>query len=277
MTTTNVTVDLDDDFRGLLTEQGRKDFVTVAVLRKLCDFDLDGAHPRYVMLANDDDPTGGTHTLEAKWWAREVGDVLAPVVGGDEQEEREMGARSRALLDVWRARHENLWPASDLMYPETVDASRVVDGVLALRDDPQLADIAAEARTGHVKVVVDVDALYDGKQSVKDVTASPAPRPQYPQADSRYRTRHDVAEVEPAPIDLGSIDLAYTAAANNGAIDDTSRARAVDAAAERAAAASGVRGGRSLPSRRDRARAAQRWEQNREYAETRQQDLNRDH
>lgn len=273
--TTNVTVNLDDEFRGLLTSQGRRDFLTVSILRELGDLDLDGAHPRYVMLANYDDPAGGTHTLEAKWWAREAGDLLAPAVGGDEEEERDLSARSFALLQAWRERHANLWPTSDLMYPEIVDAGQVVDGVIALREDPQLAEIAAEPRSGQVKVVIDVDALYDGKKSVRDVTTTRRTPPPDAEADRRRRSQDDVDVLEPAPIDLSSIDISYAAAANNGAIDGTSRERAVDVAVDQATAASGGRG-RRWPSRRDRARAAQRWEQNREYVETRQQDLDRD-
>lgn len=80
----------------------------------------------------------------------------------------------------------------------------------------------------------------------------------------------------PAPIDLGSIDAAYAASADRGRGDDASRDLAVAVAAERATPPS--RDGRPpiAPSNADRARAAQRWEQNREYTQQRQQDRAQD-
>lgn len=79
----------------------------------------------------------------------------------------------------------------------------------------------------------------------------------------------------PEWVDLWEIDAIYARSAANGMADTTAKSAAVDAAVQQAAMR---RGGRNQSpagaTHRDRARAAQRWEQNREYVESRHE--NRD-
>lgn len=88
------------------------------------------------------------------------------------------------------------------------------------------------------------------------------------QDERRLETETSRREVE-AAVDLYAIDKAYAKSASNGMADARGKSRAVDAAVEEAAAKrSGGGGDRTArPTQRDRARAAQRWEQNREYVE----------
>lgn len=81
-------------------------------------------------------------------------------------------------------------------------------------------------------------------------------------------------------VDLYAIDKAYAKSASNGMADSHGKNRAVDAAVEEAAArrSGGDPNSRAArPTRRDRARAAQRWEQNREYVEELHESRERKH
>lgn len=76
-----------------------------------------------------------------------------------------------------------------------------------------------------------------------------------------------------ASVDLYALDAMYAQSAANGMADSTGKALAVETAV--AEAAQRRSGGTRPPTRSDRARAAQRWEQNREYVESRHENRDR--
>lgn len=81
-----------------------------------------------------------------------------------------------------------------------------------------------------------------------------------------------VRDERPVWIDLSEVDALYAASAERGMADTTAKHRAVDVAADHAAARQARPGQpRPVPSARERARAAQRWEQNREYVAQQQE------
>lgn len=82
-----------------------------------------------------------------------------------------------------------------------------------------------------------------------------------------------IRDESPAWVDLWEIDAIYAQSAANGMADNTAKHAAIEAATHRASAQSG--GPHRAPSPRDRARAAQRWEKNREYVESRYEDRDR--
>lgn len=73
-----------------------------------------------------------------------------------------------------------------------------------------------------------------------------------------------------AAVDLYTVDAMYARSAANGMADSKGKHLAVEIAVDEAAERRAGRNRRPAPAtRRDRARAAQRWEQNREYVESR--------
>lgn len=82
-----------------------------------------------------------------------------------------------------------------------------------------------------------------------------------------------IRDESPAWVDLWEIDAIYAQSAANGMADNTAKHAAIEAATHHAGARSG--GPHRAPSPHDRARAAQRWEKNREYVESRYEDRDR--
>lgn len=79
-----------------------------------------------------------------------------------------------------------------------------------------------------------------------------------------------------AAVDLYAIDAMYAQSAANGMADSKGKNLALEAAVTEAAhRRSGGTRPAAPPTQRDRARAAQRWEQNREYVESRHENLDR--
>lgn len=79
-----------------------------------------------------------------------------------------------------------------------------------------------------------------------------------------------------AAVDLYAIDTMYARSAANGMADNKGKNLAVETAVTDAAQQrAGAPGRAAPPTRRDRARAAQRWEQNREYVESRHEGIDR--
>lgn len=80
-------------------------------------------------------------------------------------------------------------------------------------------------------------------------------------------------EEPPVWIDMSEVDALYAESAARGMADADAKSRAVDVAADHAAAQA-ARPGEPQPvvSQHERARAAQRWEQNREYMESQHQE-----
>lgn len=87
----------------------------------------------------------------------------------------------------------------------------------------------------------------------------------------------EIRRESPEWVDLWEIDAVYARLAAHGMADTTAKNAAVDAAVQQAAMRRGGHA-RAAPGRsthRDRARAAQRWEQNREYVESRHENVDR--
>lgn len=81
-----------------------------------------------------------------------------------------------------------------------------------------------------------------------------------------------VRDDQPVWIDLSEVDALYATSAGRGLADTTAKHRAVDVAADHASSRQAQPGQpRPVPSSRERARAAQRWEQNREYVAQQQE------
>lgn len=122
--------------------------------------------------------------------------------------------------------------------------------------------------------------LRDGR--AERLRTSP-PRRREDRREDRREHETDLVEQEEmirrestATVDLYAIDAMYAQSADNGMADSKGKRLAVEAAVTEAAQrrAGGNRQA-AAPTQRDRARAAQRWEQNREYVESRHESLDR--
>lgn len=91
--------------------------------------------------------------------------------------------------------------------------------------------------------------------------------------EAEWEDQQAMRDESPAWVDLSEVDEMYAASAGRGMADTSAMNTAVDIAVERGAARQARPGQpQPMPSQRERARAAQRWEQNREYVEARHQE-----